>query len=416
MDTGAGSADTAVLQLKGKNPTQLREIALPENAQTKWCGGRFINQKIVSLIIRDLPNVAVVLVGAKMTQAQLEEALEKAFEEKKPRFNGSQPLTLLVNNLPAVPGTRLSVAGRVLLSVNDIKSAFDASLKLQFEMLDAAIRKATVNRIGRGREKRRQVTTILLMGGSAQSPYIQSEIRARYSVDDPKRGRYYIPVQCTRQESGTSTIIAKGGVELCNDRDLINEREIRRGYCIIQNTELKAGKHYPKDSTYRAISDGQWYAKDRSRFITKPGQTIPTNHVAPAVTGVRDLCLSEMDEDGSGWTVEEVLCYTDDEKVKEDTWIDDPKSNIRRMPGVLRFKIPLEHQQYFGEPIKCPHRDDKYFRIQYEVRVHFIGEFMTYELVIPMTGAFVEGGSEDNESREVQTISCAGVFKFNSMK
>ena len=120
--------------------------------------------------------------------------------------------------------------------------------------------------------------------------------------------------------------------------------------------------------------------------------------------------MSELDDDGGGWTVEEFLGYCDKSET-DDVWVDDPSNSIRRMPKPVTFMIPLGHTKDFPRPKKIP--GDEYYVIDYEVKIIIDGMLMSFEIVIPCSGRFInDGSSEDYVIREQQTYNIAGAWKL----
>ncbi|KIW88503.1 LOW QUALITY PROTEIN: uncharacterized protein Z519_11072 [Cladophialophora bantiana CBS 173.52] len=100
-DVGAGSADHQVWEVVEQQPLQLREVGIPEEAKTAWCGGAFVNQIATQQIMRDIRDIDRVLRATQRSNGpsdrqSFELKIAKKFEKEKLRFEGRETIYLRI--------------------------------------------------------------------------------------------------------------------------------------------------------------------------------------------------------------------------------------------------------------------------------------------------------------------------------
>lgn len=413
LDIGAGTADLAGGTVLGLKPIRFREIEIPEHVKTSWCGGRFIDDAAVSLIMKDILCIDRVLRALEtnhnpMTKKELGEELAKEFEKEKRQFTGSETLFLSLPGLPNIPEYRMRGGGRVVLQPGDVEKAFEVCMVKIKHMLDTALKAVTVERPIRGKAEC-QICKIIVTGGTTQSEYIRNRLRAEYSDKHP-----FIPIDHPPEAATGSITVSKGALMLLAEKELIKERIIRRSFCIAWFKEVDK-KRYPSISWELSEHD------HRTRvLVTKfllPLGVVPQRYQR-SEKGWRGLLSGEMDKSGQGWTIIERLYYSNT-RSEDDIWIDEPGNDIHEMDNPLAFFICLEDARKFP-PLREGLVDDNAaegYYCDYELVLKLDGDIMTFELFVPRSGRWSTIGHRYglNPIHQLGQYDNAGVFHlFNS--
>ncbi|KIX92712.1 uncharacterized protein Z520_11564 [Fonsecaea multimorphosa CBS 102226] len=390
LDIGAGSADQQVWTVVNENPLQVRELIIPDRVRTAWCGGAYINAAAVKLIMdgiddKDLVLRALQSSGSPITDIDsLERRLNKKFEKEKQRFEGRETLYLRIPGLPDKPAFRLDGGGNVVLEAEDVKSAFAKCLDDIISMLDTSIQSVFQSRTSGGTIEQR-VQEIIVVGGCSQNRYLLEQIRNRYSIGLNSPFSYPIPVTLPPDAAKGSVTVAQGAVLLSAEKQLIQQRYVRRSFCVKRYEEVNQ-RHYPRESQYRSPQDGR-IRVPITRFLLRQGLHAQQFSCDP-FQGWKGLMQHEVDKDGYG-LIEETLYYSD--TVAEDgLWIDDDALDIHEMPAPLRIRLTLDEVRRFQRRKGTNNR--WWYHVDYELILTLDGHIMTFKFIIPRTGRWPTRG------------------------
>jgi hypothetical protein len=411
-DIGGGSTDFQAYSTAQTSPLVVREEV---EGTDDWCGGNRVNETCRLIVEKKcsmaMPQIldALRTYGRPLTEHQFLDEVELQFEMRKRSWVPGECLSLEISGLPDSPlfGLRRNC---LELSDEDVTEAFNSSINPIMRMLDAMFERfhtrypLSTDGIGA------KIAEILLVGGSSASPYLKQKIRDRYTRGTTTTRPYSVTVRMAdRNGMGAETCIAQGSLLLMMDRHFVTERVIRRGYCVQLDEESQ-----PNDRKNRLVRvhrdphDGTKRRVEVTKFLIKIGERIGDYHQAHGPSGCwRGLFLDEKTE--AGWVLEEPIFYSDQFSL-DGVWINHPRNNHIQRCGVLRVQLTEEDCSSFETKIsKIGGRPYKY--LEYQVQFEIKGIVMSYQIVIPKNGQFLEAGDFGRDPiRKVAKLDCSGVF------
>ncbi|KAK4941536.1 hypothetical protein LTR10_018555 [Elasticomyces elasticus] len=387
VDEGGGSADVQALYVDRSDHGFVVREMVPGDSE--WCGGRICNEICREIVMekllaspldtqRVLESLSVP--SSPMTTRELQSLLEKEFEQAERHFSGDRGQDLLIRGFPAV-AVLGNQAGRVPLSVEDMAQTFRLSIDAITDMI-----KRNVEEV---REAGASVGKILVVGGGFNHRYTRN--RVRHKIEVAAEAGYSIPVATTSENtSSSSTTVAYGTALLLADKAFISERIIRRGFCIIWDVPIKELENkeriYPRECITTDMHDGAESVMNVSKFLIRVGDRLPWERYVVTEEAWRGLSHMENGRRKRRWTISEGLCYCD-AQCKDEELVDDPASEIHRMPSPITFTLSEAECRGF-ETYWTPSTNSRkwYYRVEYDVALILEGLKMTFELRIPRSG------------------------------
>lgn len=389
VDQGGGSADVQVLcRQQSDHGFLVREMV---HGDTEWCGGRLANEicrKGIMTMLKAYPSDmhkvldSLATPEGPMTVREFEILLEQKFEKPKRGFTGRDPAEIRIDGFPSIPSLGYNQIGRIPLSQEDMAEMFALSIDKINAMICRTIEKV--------HEAGATVDKILLVGGGFNSRYMRNRIRLTYESTEDSAAGYPIPVAAPHERAtSSSSTVAYGSLLLLADKAFINERIIRRGFCVAWDKDKSEipGRRYPAHRVFRDPHDNVVCVREVARYLIRAGDRLPWSKYVEVCEGWRALSLQEKGQIKHQWTIREALYYCDKACRDNDLVRDSTRSGIHPMPNPILFE--LSEKECEGFEFRAADGSDPpdwYRYVQYEVALILEGMRMTFELRIPRSG------------------------------
>lgn len=233
LDCGGGTVDITVSEIVSSRPLQLKEI-LPADGGP-W-GGTYVDQNFLRFVAELLgADFAAVDHGTRVELLDAWEEVKRKFDPTKPETeyrldfgnverlipDGSSKIDSAVARINAARGwTREADAisrtrrGHLIMSAALLRSFFDPLVDLTIQKVQGMLEQARI----RGQD----VNFILLVGGFAESPYLQQRVSGAFS----SRAQVIIPQR-------PQQVVNKGAAQFgLYGNAFISSRKARMTYCV----------------------------------------------------------------------------------------------------------------------------------------------------------------------------------------
>lgn len=381
IDAGAGTADQQRWVLKSLNPMRLKQVVIPPDSRTSWCGGSYINDTMVGKVMNRLHDRDGVLRYLRdrdhsHDERWLRNRIAKEVEKLKRRFSGNEDLLLEIPELADIPSSIMPSGGIIILASGDVRAAFLQCLRQVIRMTESAV--AYCARIDGAQS---QPNKIVITGGCFQNEFLSWEYRKHFGPN----GRFgFIPVEFPSEDAKVSLSVAHGAVMLSTEKDLIQQRHVDRSYYIGRHEEVD-GRPFPPDSVYRHAADGveRVYV---TKLLLKKG--LYPQRLTRTVSGFRALLLDELESDGT-WLIQETIYYSDTLE-QDGLWIEAEDIDLHAMEDVLEFRIAERDLEGFTKHRGVHGR--VWYYLDYDIQLRLDGEIMTAVFFVPRKGKWPQRG------------------------
>jgi hypothetical protein len=236
------------------------------------------------------------------------------------------------------------------------------------------------------------IDMIIMAGGCFRSRYLRNQYRQHYNGANGRR----ISIEFPANEAEVSISVSQGAVMVSTEKSLIQQRYVRRSFCIGVWEEVD-GRSYP---TAKTEIDAQGVERVYvTRFLLTKGLHPQKVESSPLRGACRMLKLSDaiVGPDGQrSWFVQETFFYSNS-ITRDGIWIEEKDIDLHPLPKVLGFHI-LESE--IDGILEQGADGCEYYHVDYDVQIILDGHIMTTRFLVPKGGKWLEE-EEDRHTADV---------------